>query len=433
MQASKFQVVFIGIFAVFIVIGVIIFAMGGKKSGSENNKVVVWGTIPQSTFAKVFSNSSLFNSKTIAVSYVEKSESNFDTDFLEALAGGGGPDVIFIASDKLLKNKNKIFTIPFSSLSERTFKDTYAEEGELFLVPDGILGLPITIDPIVMYWNRDIFSNAGLSAPPSFWDEFFNLSQNLTTKDGAFNITRSAIALGEYRNITNAKDILSALFLQAGNPIVSLANGVPVSVLREKLGLAVPPGVAALSFFTEFSNSAKAYYSWNRSLPPSQTVFLSGDLAIYFGLGSEFPLLKLKNPNLNFDVSRFPQSSNVRTGTRKVTFGRMEGVSIVRNSKNIGGAFTVVSELAGKNLGGAFSQELFRAPARRDLLSVKQTDSILPILYDSALWSKGWLDPDKKMTESIFEDMIESVTGGRARLESAINQASIEIGALLNK
>ena len=57
-------------------------------------------------------------------------------------------------------------------ISERDFKNTYIEEGELYLAANGILGLPITVDPMVMYWNRDIFSSAAIAAPPSYWDEF---------------------------------------------------------------------------------------------------------------------------------------------------------------------------------------------------------------------------------------------------------------------
>ncbi len=331
MKTSKFQFILIGIFAAFILIGVIFFAFGGKGSGGTSAKVVIWGTMPETTFSDVFSNSALSRSKTISIAYVQKPEGTFNADFVNALAEGTGPDLIFLTERDILKNKNKLLVIPFKSYSERTFRDTFAEIGELFLTPTGIYALPITIDPVIMYWNRDIFTNSSISKPPAFWDEFFDLSQKLTQKDGAFNLTRFTVSLGEYRNIKSAKDILSTLIIQAGDPIVTSTNGVEKSVLRDKFDLPTPPGQAALSFFTEFSNPAKAYYSWNRSLPNSETAFLSGDLAVYFGLASELPILKLKNPNLNFDLSPFPQSSNVREGARKVTVARLQGIAIVKN------------------------------------------------------------------------------------------------------
>ncbi len=430
---SKFQLIFLGIFAAFIILGVLLFAAGGRGAGGEKSNIVIWGTMPQQIFSDVYSQLPLSKSKTISVRYEEKPAANFDTLFVEALAEGIGPDVIFISHDNLLKNKNKLLNIPYSSYSERSFRDTFVEGADIFLTPEGFLALPITLDPLVMYWNRDIFTNAGLTEPPAFWDEYFNLSGKLTTKDGAFNITRSTVALGEYSNITNAKEILSALIFQAGSPIVASTNGIPVALLASKFDLPVPPGQSALSFYTEFSNPSKQYHSWNRSLPESQTAFLAGDLAVYFGFASEYPILKLKNPNLNFDIRAFPQSSNVRTGARKVTYGTMSGMAIVKNSRNIGPAFTVMVELGNKAAAKEFSDLLSIAPIRRDLLAENQTDQNRPVFYESALSAKGWLDPDKNATETIFKNMIESVTGGRARLEAAISQANAEISALLNK
>lgn len=433
MQQSKFQLILIGTFTAFIVIGVILFATTGKNASSKNAKLVVWGTIPQTTFLSVFSESPLSKSKNVSISYVEKTSEAFDLDFVNALAEGRGPDIIFLNHDSLLKSEKKLLVIPFESFSERAFKDTFVEGGELFLTPAGTLALPVTIDPLIMYWNRDIFTSAGLAGPPEFWDEYFKLSLNLTLKDGAFNITRATLALGEFQNINNAKEILSALLLQAGDPIVNRVNGVATSLLREKFDLPIAPAQAALSFYTEFSNSGKPHYSWNRSLPNSLDAFVAGDLAIYFGFASELSKLKLKNPNLNFDIKALPQSSNVREGERKITFGRMMGVAIVRNSKQIAPAFSTILEFSGPTMSKNFSQALFVSPARRDLLREWQGDSLKPVFYNSALWARGWLDPDYNETNRIFQNMVESVTGGRSKMETAINQASLALTELIRK
>ena len=431
MNSSKFQLIFTGVFAAFILIGVGFFAFGSNGNSAGISHIVIWGTYPEQKFTDIYGKSAFSKSKTIAVQYKEKSEANFDSEFVNALAEGTGPDAIFIDSDDLLTYKSKLLVIPYKSYPERTYKDTFVEGSELFLFPEGVYALPLAVDPIVMYWNRDIFTNASLSRPPEYWDEFYNLSQSLSTKDGAFNVTRSTVALGEYQNITNAGAILSALILQAGNPIVNLVNGFPTSVLNDKMDLAIPPAQAALTFYTEFSNPAKSYYSWNRSLPQSQTAFLAGDLAIYFGFASEYPLLRIKNPNLNFDMSVLPQSSNVKNGARKVTFAKIKGLAIVKNSKNIGAAFSALQEFTNQDMAKSLSESINMAPARKDLLAVKQTDSVKPVLYDSTLWSKGWLDPDKSGTNAAFREMVESVTGGRTRIEGAINQASLQIGNLI--
>jgi len=430
MNSSKFQLIFTGVFAAFILIGVGIFAFGGRGGGTAVSQIVIWGTLPQVTFTTVFDKSTFSKSKDIKVTYEEKNPKTFDDELVNALASGVGPDLIFISHDSIWKNRSKLFTIPFKSFPERTFRDTFAEEGEIFLMPDGVIALPFSIDPLVMYWNRDIFTNANLPQPPQYWDEFFDLAKKLTMKDGAFNITRSTVPLGEYQNITNAKEIISSLIMQAGSPIVSLTQNTFRSVLIDKFDAQIAPAEAAVSYFTEFSNPAKPFYTWNRSLPSSQSYFLSGDLGVYFGFSSEAPFIALKNPNLNFDITPLPQS---RTGARKITFGRMQGLAIIKNSKNIAAAYTVAIELTGQNMESLFSVALKIPPARRDLLGTPRGDSFSPVFYSSALFAKAWLDPEPKQTSNIFQNIIESVTSGRSRLDAALNQANQELGNLLSK
>ena len=72
-------------------------------------------------------------------------------------------------------------------------------------------------------------------------------------------------------------------------------------------------------------------------------------------------------------------------------------------------------------------------PVRRDLLSEVQTDAVSSVFYDSAIISKGWLDPESPKTEAIFKNMVESVTSGRASLSEAVSTADAELNLLLNK
>lgn len=43
------------------------------------------------------------------------------------------------------------------------------------MTKDSIIAFPLTIDPLVMYWNRDILSNAGIVKPPAYWDEIYSI------------------------------------------------------------------------------------------------------------------------------------------------------------------------------------------------------------------------------------------------------------------
>ncbi len=418
-----------GLFGLFLVGGVIIFS--AYRGSSQNAvSVAVWGTLPQQSFTNIIQKTPLYQSKEFNVQYVEKSEEDFDADFIEALASGSGPDLFMLPNEKILKHRNKIFAVPYDVFSERQFKDAFIEGAEIFMAPEGVVAMPLYIDPLVMYWNRDIFKDAKRTQPPKYWDEFYDLAKLISQKDGALNIQKSAVAFGEFGNIVNAKEIIINLAMQAGTPVTMWSQGKVLNVFNHAFNKPVLPAEAALSFYTEFSNPAKPSYSWNRSLPSSTNYFLGGNLGLYFGFGSEIRELQLKNPNLNFDVAPIPTS---REGGANISYGSFSGLAITKASKNANAAFSVAYILSGKAGSAAFSDVLRLPSTRRDLLNQKPADAYESVFYDSAIRGKGWLDPGPLESDVIFKNMVESITSGQARMLEAINRASNQISGLLEK
>ena len=424
---TKFQIILTGIFAAFIIIGVAIFAVGGNDSSKDISRVTLWGTMTVQDFSGFTQKIGLDQNKTIILTYVEKNPVTFDQELVNALAIGQGPDIFFLPQDSILKNQDKVFAIPFQNYSLRDFKNNFIAEGELYLTSTGVLALPFTVDPLVMYWNRDIFSNASLSQVPAYWDEFFSIVPKITEKDTALNIKKTIIAFGEFRNISNAKEIISTLIMQAGSPITVRNEQGVFSALVITSGSVNSPAVNALNFYTDFANPAKSFYSWNRALPASKDYFLAGDSATYFGFASELRSLQLKNPNLNFDIASLPQS---RAKGPLTTFGKMNGLAISKTSKNIAGAFRVVSLLTSSDSIAALVPFTILPPVRRDLLAIKPTDAYFSVFYDSAIRSRAWLDPDKDKTSGLFQEMIESITGGRNTSTESVNKINAELNLL---
>ena len=424
---SKFQLIVLLVFAAFAVAGVIAFALSGSDS-VQKVKLTVWATMPGNVFSEVMRATGLQESDEFEINYVKKEKKGFDVELLEALASGVGPVLFCLYSSSALKYLDRAYVVPFKSFSEKAFKSSFVEGSESFLTPGGIMAFPLLVDPMVMYWNRDIFTNASLLKPPEFWDELYDLVPRLTIKDGALNLRKSGVALGEYLNINNAFELLSTLIMQAGSPIVVRSGERLIPVLTEKMGLPVPPAERALGFYTDFSNTLKPFYSWNRSLPWSQNHFVGGDLGIYFGLSSELFDIRDKNPNLNFDVATIPQ---VREGNRRMTYGRVEAVAISRNSRKIGDALRLALVLSGEQFVWELSKITSLPPARRGLLSFKPGRAYMEVFYESTIIARSWLSPDKEKVSEIWREMIESVTGGRSRPREAVNRGNQELSVLL--
>jgi len=279
-----------------------------------------------------------------------------------------------------------------------------------------------------MYWNRDLFTNAGIALPPVYWDEFNTIANKIDIKDVNSNIRRSAIAMGEFANISNAREILGALMLQNGNPITAYADGVLISTLGEGQYSGTALTTGAVEFFTQFSDPKYPQYSWNRSLPNSKSWFLSGSLATYFGFASEVFDLKEKNPNIDFDIAPLPQ---IRNGRNLVTYGSMYGLSIVKSSKNQNAVYTIMRMLTDPASLSLLNEISYLPPVRRDMLASGTKDPYQSIFFESALISKSWLDMNPARTRDIFQKMIESITSGRSSMYSAIQIADDELDLLL--
>jgi ABC-type glycerol-3-phosphate transport system substrate-binding protein len=430
-ETNKFKIILLSAFGFFIFLGLIAFSTyKSSNSGTTQTAITIWGTVDQTTFDNFISKYKQDQSVDFNLTYVQYPIDTIDSQLVEAIATGKGPDAILIPQELEKRYLDKVYFIPETSLPLRTFQDTYIDEANLYAQPDGIFAVPFFVDPLVMYWNKDTFSSAAIATPPKSWSDFPLLASKLSKSDSSANITQSAVALGEYTNVDNAKALLSTLIMQAGSPIVSSdATGVLASALYSQTsGQVEIPAISALNFFTDYSNPQKSIYSWNKSLPDSKSFFLSGNLATYFGFASEAADIAEKNPNLNFDVALMPQTVDT---TAKITFGELYGFAVLKSSPNVVPAFNMISTLTSGSAVADFLQFDNVAPARRDLIMAGNTDPQKTVFYDSALIARGWIDPDAAQTDQIFQTMVEDVSTGRLDADTSVQKASTELDNLL--
>jgi ABC-type glycerol-3-phosphate transport system substrate-binding protein len=437
-NVSVFQIVILSIFVGAAMIGLIVFAFL-KKSQSQTTavSVVIWGTYDQTSVSKYIADLLSSTKSTMEISYKEYPESEIYTDYLEAVANGNGPDALLLSQDQLATFSSKLDSIPYTYMPISTYEANYVQESQLYMNSQGLTALPFVVDPLVMYWNKDIFNNASLVTPPSTWEQFLTLTPLLTVKN-SLTVSQSAVGLGEYANVNNAKDILSTLIMQAGNPIATMGVDGYQSTLAENLNYAVPPAQSALSFFTEFSDPTKQTYTWNSSMPDSLDFFTANDLAIYFGYGGEYQNIKAKNPNLNFAMALMPQPAaeeapaGQTAAVPKMTFGHLYGFSISRDSRNPTGTLQAILFLTNPSNLGLWSNESAMPSAALSQLKINPTDPNSTVLATSALWSRGWYDPNTSETAQIFQDMVENVTSGRLNVMASIANADSGLEAIFN-
>ena len=333
-------------------------------------------------------------------------------------------------SDELIyRHADKVYPISYEAFSQRDYLNTFVQESELYLISIGTLAMPLTLDPMVMYWNRDLFSSAGVPETPKTWEQILSLGPKLTKKDSGGNLLQSGIAFGEFDNVEHAKDIVALLAMQAGNKIVERKEGGFQSVLALQTGFALRSTDEAVRYYTNFSNPVQPVYSWDKSQPSSRDTFLSGRLALYFGYASELVNMRNQNPHLNFDVAPVPQTNG---SAAAITIGRMNGVAILKASRNPTLAFNTIKLLSAPDFSLNLAKALLLPPPRRDLLRAKPNDAFMSVFFDSALISRGWVDPMPEETNRIFKELVENVVSGRLRIGEAVMGADAELAKLFS-
>src|SRR5690606_11854218 len=85
---------------------------------------------------------------------------------------------------------------------------------------DGLYAVPFAVDPMIMYWNRDILAAGGFAQPPATWESLTATVEQITLRDATRNILQGTVAFGEYSNVINAKSMLLTLLLQSGSRMV---------------------------------------------------------------------------------------------------------------------------------------------------------------------------------------------------------------------
>src|SRR5690242_16429310 len=133
-DTNKFKIIVTAVFGFFILLGLISFSTF-KSTSSVNTSVEIsiWGTVSKDLFDGFTSKYKESKNIEFKLKYTQKDISTIDGELVEAIATGKAPDVILIPQELIKRYLDKV--TPITSIDERTFKDTYVQESELYLQP----------------------------------------------------------------------------------------------------------------------------------------------------------------------------------------------------------------------------------------------------------------------------------------------------------
>lgn len=433
---DRLKIITIAIIGIIIlgIVFVVITGIGTRPTGPNQEKIELtfWGVFDDSdVYEQIIADFQKAN-KNVSITYRKQTIAEYEKELVNALAAGRGPDILMIHNTWLPKHIDKLSPLPADILNLKDFQNTFVDTVTDDFIKDGeIYALPLSVDTLALFYNKDIFNSAGLTNPPQTWENFVEASNRLTKKDANGNILRAGSAMGLSRNINRASDILMLLMIQSGAKMTDEENTQAIFDRDVDLnGLPYAAGQTALQFYTDFANPKKRAYAWDSLMPYSVDAFAEGRTAMMLNYSYQIPIIKSKSPHLNFGISFAPQPSG---SEKRINFPNYWAYSVAAQSKNSRAAWEFINFLATSEQSAKYLNLTDKPAARRDLIDLQKTVSDFSIFAEQALSAKDWFQIDNLAIESIFNNMIESVVLGRLTVQEAISTAADQVTVLMKK
>jgi len=293
-----------------------------------------------------------------------------------------------------------------------------------------IYGLPLSVDTLALYYNKDILDAAGIPQPPATWEEFQADVVKLTKYNANGGIAQSGAAIGTGSNVERSTDILSLLMMQSGAQM-SDARGQArfAETVSGPSGRSLP-SADALRFYTDFANPTKEAYTWDKSFTGSFDAFVAGQTAFFFGYSYHDPLIKARAQKLNIGLAPMPQiSEDLRA---RINYANFWIESVSKKSDNPDWAWDFIQFTAAEENVDSFLSAARKPTALRSLVLKQNEDFDLSVFADQVLSAQAWYNGnDATSAEKAMEKMIDSIVSGTHTIEEALGIAQNEVNQTL--
>lgn len=400
-----------------------------EKGGSQiAGTLTIWGVFDdERTFTDTLIAPFALKYPKVAVTYRKLDEHTYEQDLINALAAGTGPDIFMIKNTWLIKHADKLSPAPETTMIPPKVAELFPNVVLNDFTANGkVYALPLYLDTMALLYNKTIFDNAGIAQPPRTWQELEAILPKLTRYNSSGQITRSGAAIGTgSRNINEATSLLSLIMLQTGVDMLD-QNQQSASFSRGK-------GPAALQFYTHFTQSRDKSYTWDPTFHYSIDAFDEESTAMIFNFAYQIPLIRQKNPFLNFAVAPIPQFKEAPI-KNQVNYANYFGLGVSNKSKNASIAWDFILEATANDANNvAFLNATGRPPALRSLIAISLDDPAIGVFSRQALTASSWAQIDAPKIDAIFSQMIDAVNFGQSTPQIAIRQAEQQVSALMNR
>ena len=292
-----------------------------------------------------------------------------------------------------------------------------------------VYALPLSVDALVLYYNKDLLNEAEIAQPAQTWSDFQAQVSRLTKFDEAGKIVQSGAAVGTAENVERAADILSLLMMQNGTPMTDESGRAAFDRQpAETAGQPATPGATALTFYNDFANPLKEVYAWNQDQENSLLAFETGKVAYFFGYSYHLPLIRAQAPKLRFGLAPVPQIA----GNQPVNFANYWVEAVSGQTAYGNEAWDFLKFVTSADQAKRYLSAVNRPTALRQLVNGQLEEADLSVFASEIPSARSWYrGKDNQAAERIMRDMIGEMLQPEAEVQKILELGAVKVNQTL--
>lgn len=416
------------ILALLMVIPAALFAGGGQEAapteGPQTLRFAVWDEAT-TVYLQPMVDAFMAKNPDIMIEFVDTAANDYPDRWAVLLAGGDTTDLISIKDMPGyagMATRNQILDLSSFIAQDNYDLGQYSGLTDEFTVDGKLYCLPFRSDIWILYFNKDLFDEAGVPYPTNdmTWEDYFNLAERMTSGSGASKVYgghhhtwRSTTQLATFQDGENTviaddysfmKDMYE-LMIEAQN------EGTIMDWASQKAGNL---------------HYRSLFYNQQFAMMPMGTWQIATQIAAHENGEAPF----------EWGIVKFPHPAGVPAGT---TAGNFTGVAINAKSENPDAAWEFLKFYCGPE-GADILVGLGQMPAGRtpEILAKIAAKEGFPVGGDEALETvtvrlEAPYHPQLSAIEQILNEEHELILTGGKSIDAGLADMGKRVRALLGK
>lgn len=434
-EKIKKLAIVLGAIAIFMTILLVILPLFLRKRTQGPVTLVYWGLWEPAEVMEPLIKEYESSHPGIKINYVQKRFGNKDSlsyvgtyqdEVADRLVKTGGVDIVRIHYSWVAKYIKYLAPAPSKLLNANYMQEKfYPACYQAVVASDGnVYAMPLYIDGLVLFYNKQLLNKAGYNSPPETWEDLLGYAKTLTKKDSNGNIVQAGIAMGTASNVLHAPEIILLMLSQSGVNIVDL-NARSFNLTGEN-------AVSALDFYLNFAREGV----WDYRLPSDLNMFAQGKLAMMIAPSWRAHDIGAMNSKLEYGIAPVPVLAGIDPSVPKYV-ANFWVEAVPRNSKHKKEAWEFLYWLSQpEQLRKLYDLEsklrAFGEPySLKSMASELKGAPYVSAVIEMAPYMKSWPLVDYGVWEEQFKTQIASLEGSKLNAATILSSVNTNLNKLI--